>query len=296
MIKEENQINNFPEGLKHIPDPPKKLFYRGVLPDTNTKMLCIVGSRNHSSYGEKVCREIIYGLKGKNICIVSGLAIGIDTIAHKSALEIGLKTIAFPGSGLDESVLYPFQNKDLAEKIILNEGAVISEFDLLQRGAGWTFPRRNRLMAGISDATIIIEAREKSGTLITARLATDYNKNVGAIPGSIFSELSFGPNELIRQGATPIINSDNVLELLGLNTKLDDKCESINNSNVNINSLIELSREEKTIVEILKIEPRNAEQLIEITGLNIRELNTHISVLEICGLVENNEGEFIFLG
>ncbi len=307
LEKKENPIHiinfdKFPEGLRNIPDPPNKLYMRGKLPDTNTKILCIVGSRSHSSYGERVCKDLIYGLKGQDICIVSGLAIGIDTIAHKCALEIGLKTIAFPGSGLDDSVLYPAQNINLAEEILNSGGALISEFNLLQRGAEWTFPKRNRLMAGISHTIIIIEAKPKSGTLITARLATDYNKNVGAVPGHIFSELSFGPNELIRQGATPILNSDNILEILGLKTKLDNDCDEINNKNgrkevpIQPSLLLNLNQSEIKILECLRVEGHNVEQLIDKTGLLPRDLNECISNLEINGIIKNTGTEIIFLG
>lgn len=204
-----------PHQLKQISNPPQTLYIHGTLPDKNTKILCIVGARHHSAYGEKVCKELIQGLKGYDICIVSGLAIGIDSIAHKAALDSGLKTIAFPGSGLNTSVIYPLQHRDLAQEIVDRGGALISEFSPLQKAMKWTFPQRNRLMAGISQAVLIIEAERKSGTLITSKYATEYNRDVGAVPGDIYSPLSEGPHMLIRLGATPITSSKDILELLG---------------------------------------------------------------------------------
>ncbi len=204
-----------PHQLKQISNPPQTLYIHGTLPDKNTKILCIVGARHHSAYGEKVCKELIQGLKGYDICIVSGLAIGIDSIAHKAALDSGLKTIAFPGSGLDTSVIYPLRHRDLAQEIVDRGGALISEFSPLQKAMKWTFPQRNRLMAGISQAVLIIEAERKSGTLITSKYATEYNRDVGAVPGDIYSPLSEGPHMLIRLGATPITSSKDILELLG---------------------------------------------------------------------------------
>jgi len=206
---------DFPRMLSEIDSKPNKLYIRGTLPNENTKILCIVGARHHSAYGEKVCKELIQGLKGYDICIVSGLAIGIDSIAHKAALDNGLKTIAFPGSGLDTSVMYPLRHRDLAQEIVDKGGALISEFSPLQKAMKWTFPQRNRLMAGISQAVLIIEAERKSGTLITSKYATEYNRDVGAVPGDIYSPLSEGPHMLIRLGATPITSSQDILELLG---------------------------------------------------------------------------------
>jgi len=205
-----------PFQLTQIPGPPKKLYVMGVLPKPSTKIICIIGSRKYSSYGEEVTKKLISGLKGYDICIVSGLAIGIDGIAHRAAMDAGLTTIAFPGSGLNSDVIYPRQHTDLANDIVLSGGALISEFRPDQHAFRWTFPVRNRLMAGISEALVVIEAGEKSGTLITSRLALDYNKNIGAVPGDIFSPLSIETNKLIRNGATPITCSEDILEILGL--------------------------------------------------------------------------------
>jgi len=207
--------NEYPRQLLEIPQPPKELWIMGELPPSNFVYLCIVGSRKHTSYGKDSCQKLIAGLKGYPIAIVSGFAFGIDTIAHQSAIDANLPTIVFPGSGLSNNRIYPRTNFNMVQKILSSGGCFISEFEPNFKATPWAFPMRNRLMAGISKAVLIIEAEEKSGTLITARLATDYNKDVFALPGSIFSTSSKGANKLIRQGAVPITSSSDILEALG---------------------------------------------------------------------------------
>ena len=168
--------------LLEIPEPPKQLYIEGTLPPPNTVLLAVVGSRKYSSYGREACEELIAGLAGSPISIVSGLAIGMDTIAHKAALGAGLHTIAFPGSGLDRKVLHPRSNIHLAGQIVKSGGALVSEYEPTFPAAVYTFPRRNRIMAGLVKAVLVIEAGEKSGTRITARLATEYNREVLAVP------------------------------------------------------------------------------------------------------------------
>ena len=165
----------------------------------NVIYLAIVGSRRYTSYGKDICEKLIRGFKGYPIVIVSGLAIGIDTIVLRAAIENGLITIYFPGLGLDNSVLHPRTNIKLAQEIINKGGSLISEMELLWKASLYSFPQRNRLMAGISKAVLIIEAEEKSGTLITARMALDYNRDVLAVHGSAFSSNSNGTNWLIKQ-------------------------------------------------------------------------------------------------
>jgi DNA processing protein len=204
----------FPQ-LLELPQPPIQLYIRGNINSiVDTTFITFVGSRKHTDYGKRVCQNLIRGLKDYNVTIVSGLAIGIDAIAHRTAIEVGLPTIAFPGSGLAEQSVYPRQHLSLAQDILEHGGILLSELDPDEKGAPWTFPQRNRLLAGISVMTVIIEAEEKSGTLITSRLATEYNKTVGTVPGPIDSPTSFGTNELLKLGAVPITSSmDIVLEL-----------------------------------------------------------------------------------
>lgn len=211
----------FPD-LKELPQPPTLLYGRGSLERIkDTILITVVGSRNHTPYGKEVCELLIKGLAGYPVTIVSGLAIGIDTIAHEAALAAGLPTIAFPGSGLNWDALYPKQNRALAEHILQSGGMLLSEFPPDLNGAPWTFPARNRLEAGIASITIVIEAAEKSGTLITARLATEYNRIVGAVPGPITAPTSAGANWLLQLGAVPITSSIDILRELNFDIPED---------------------------------------------------------------------------
>lgn len=278
---EEIKKEDFPLGLKEIPQPPKKIYIKGNLPPTGSVYMTVVGSRKYTSYGRDVCEMLIEGLKGYPVVIVSGLALGIDTIAHKAAMRSGLKTVAFPGSGLSNKTLYPSSNRGLAESIVSQGGCLISEFEPEQPAAIWTFPRRNRLMAGISKAVLIIEAEEKSGTRITARLATEYNRDVLVVPGSIFSPVSKGTNSLIRLGATPITSKDDLLEALGF---------SIENKETVNRELEDCSEEEKMILEFLN-EPKNRDEILRTIDKPTAEINSILSVLEIKGLVKEDMGE-----
>ena len=208
--------HNFPELLKEIPDTPLRLRYEGQLPKEGNKLLAVVGSRKYTSYGREICESIISGLSGSPITIVSGLALGIDSIAHRASMQAGLQTIAIPGSGLDRKVLHPHSHVNLANEIIENGGGLISEYDDTMPSGAWAFPRRNRIMAGMCHATLVIEAEKKSGTLITSRLATEYNRDVGCVPGPINSPTSDGAHMLIRLGAALIRDANDVRELLGL--------------------------------------------------------------------------------
>ena len=206
----------FPPLLKEIPDPPNALYLRGQLPKPNMKLLAVVGSRKYTNYGKQVTESLIGGLRGYNICIISGLALGIDGIAHRAALDAGLQTLAVPGSGLNDEVLYPRSHRGLAHEILNAGGGLLSEYEPDFTATVWSFPKRNRIMAGIAHAVLVIEAGEKSGTLITSRLATDYNRDVFTVPGNIFSEGSKGPHMLIKLGATPITSSTDILLAFGI--------------------------------------------------------------------------------
>src|SRR3990167_8695121 len=218
--------NKFPKLLSEINDPPDELFLIGEIPSDDHVFLAVVGSRKFTSYGKQAAEQIIAGLKGFPIIIVSGLAIGIDSIAHNAALNAGLTTIAIPGSGLNDDVLYPASNRALAKKIVERGGALISPFKPDFKATEWSFPARNRIMAGMSQAVLLIEAEEKSGTGITARLALDYNRDVYAVPGSIFSPTSRGTNALIAGGATPITQSADLLTALGFEVRDNAKISS----------------------------------------------------------------------
>jgi len=272
----------FPKPLLEIPQPPKTLYIRGNLPNPDLIYLAVVGSRKYTSYGKDICEKLIRGLKGYPIVIVSGLAMGIDSIAHKTALEVGLTTISFPGSGLDNKVLYPRINIRLADEIVKNGGCLISEFEPKFIATLYSFPQRNRLMAGISKAVLIIEAEEKSGTLITARLALDYNRDVLAVPGSAFSSNSNGTNSLIKQGAIPVTRSEDVLVALGFEMEKQEQSDE--------EKYADCSKEEMNIIELLR-EPIERDDLIRESGMDIAKANALLSIMEIKELIKEELGE-----
>jgi DNA processing protein len=206
----------FPSLLKEIPDPPKELYYKGTLPSSSSVLIAVVGSRKYTEYGRRATESIIAGLSGYDVVIVSGLAFGIDAVAHRAALKHNIPTVAIPGSGLDLSGVYPRAHRGLAEEILKKGGVLLSEYKDGTKIYPSNFPARNRIMAGISVATLIIEAKERSGTLITARLALEYNREVFAVPGSIFSDSSVGTNSLIRDGASPVQSAHDIIEELHL--------------------------------------------------------------------------------
>ena len=275
--------SEFPYLLNEISDPPDTLYVRGALPKKGTKILCVVGTRRHSPYGRDVCETLIKGLKGYDIAIVSGLALGMDAIAHESALSAGLTTIAVPGSGLDDSVLYPRTNRLLAHDIINKGGALLSEFEATFRATPYSFPQRNRIMAGMSHATLIIEAGEKSGTLITARLAMESNRDVLTVPSSIFSRLSYGPHMLIKNGATPVTSSKDILEALHIQEKEYDK-ETLKHSDKH------LGEDEKKVLELL-LHPMPRDELLHNLDLPIKDINILLSSMELKGLITEKFGE-----
>lgn len=271
-----------PEALMEIPQPPKKLYIRGKLPSNDMVYLAVVGSRKYTSYGKDICEKIIKGLKGYPIIIVSGLAIGIDTIAHKVAMANGLTTISFPGSGLDNMALHPKSNIKLAQEIVNSGGCLISEFEPDFKATLYSFPQRNRLMAGISKAVLIIEAEEKSGTLITARMALDYNRDVLAVPGSAFSSNSNGTNWLIKQGATPVTSSEDVLIALGFNIEKPKQTDA--------EKYADCGKDEMKIIGLLR-EPMERDLLIRASGLPINEANALLSIMELKELIKEELGE-----
>lgn len=272
--------SEFPKALLEIPQPPETLFVVGELPDPSQYYyLAVVGSRKYTSYGREVCEHIIKGLAGYPICIVSGLAIGMDGIAHRAALDAGLLTIAVPGSGINQSVIYPRTHVNLAREIVENNGALLSEYEPDFRATPWSFPQRNRIMAGLCQGTLVIEAEEKSGTLITARLATEYSRTVFTVPGSIFSAPSKGTNNLLRQGATPITSAKDLLEEIGF---VEQTFGSLD---------LTMYTPEEQAVLILLDEPREREEIIALSDMQPGETLSILTVLEIKGVIEERLGK-----
>lgn len=271
----------FPPLLREISDPPKQLHQRGVMPSTDHKWLAVVGSRAMTTYGKQACRHLIEGLRGYSVVIVSGLAYGVDAEAHKAALDVGLTTVAVPGSGLDWDVLYPRANVGLAREILKAGGALLSEFKPEQRATDYTFPQRNRIMAGLSHATLVIEAKEKSGSLITAKLVTEYNRELLVVPGSIFSAESKGTHQFLRLGATAATSPEDILVALGI-AKREGPASWAELRG-------DLSPDELRVFEIIH-SPVSRDELISELELPITDANVLLSTMEIKGLIVEELG------
>ncbi len=266
----------FPPLLHEIPDPPKNLWYQGNLPPEELKLLAVVGSRKYTSYAKQVIDYLFTGLRGYPIAIISGLALGVDGLAHEAAIKNNLYTLAIPGSGLDPSVLYPSCHRQLAEDILKHGGGLLSEYSPETTAAPWTFPQRNRIMAGLTHATLLIEAGAKSGTLITARLAVDYNRELLAVPGNIFSSNSYGTHQFIKLGATVITEPEDIIIALGLEPE---------SSAVKTRSVLSLTEEK--VINLLN-EPRDKDDLIRALSLPPGEANILLMQMEMKGYIAYN--------
>ncbi len=267
---------DYPEKLKEIKNPPEVLYFIGKFVP---KELCfaVVGTRRCSSYGKEVALEIAGNLAEAGLTIVSGLAPGIDTFAHATAVERGKRTIAVLGTGLDEESIYPKENIKLAKKIVELGGLLLSEYPPGTPGSRFTFPQRNRIISGLSLGTLVIEAKEKSGALITANYAFSQKRKVFAVPGSIYSQNSKGCHFLIKRGAKLVDSANDILRELKLpslksttQTKVDGK-----------------TPEEILILNILKEEALDIEKIIERTKLKAATVASALSILEIKGKIRN---------
>lgn len=283
-MSDDNSKSRMPEILREIPQAPTRLYVRGTLPSHDTHyFLTVIGSRKYTPYGKDVCETLIRNLAGYPIVIVSGLALGMDSIAHEAAIKYGLPTVAVPGSGLADNVIYPASNQQLAKRILESGGALISEYEPDFKATNWSFPKRNRIMAGIAHATLVIECDIESGTMITAKLAMDYNRDVLAVPGSIFSDASRGTNYLIRDGATPIVTAQHILEALHINP---DNQQEKQNSAEEL-----LSNDDERVVYALLRQPHDKHDLLRKSGLPIFKATIVLSSLELKGLIKESGGE-----
>ncbi|TSA44173.1 DNA-protecting protein DprA [bacterium] len=270
----------WPAQLLEIPQLPKKLWVRGVMPPEGTKLLAVVGSRAMTQYGREACTNLITGLAGYPISIVSGLALGVDACAHKAALAAGLHTIAIPGSGLDDSVIGPRTNLGLAKDILASGGALVSEHEPQYLAHAYDFPSRNRIMVGMSHAVLIVEASNKSGTLITARLASEYNRDLLAIPHRIGDPHAFGPHLFIRLGAALVSEPLHILEVLGIPPR-EGAATGVAPS--------DLEDAELVIWSMLK-ESKTRDEILRAVDLPAGEALTALVALELRGLVKEEYG------
>jgi len=271
------QDKNYPKLLKKIKNPPEVLYLRGgVWPEENC--FGVVGTRMCSAYGKEIALEIAGDLAEAGLTIVSGLAPGIDSFSHKATLERGKRTIAVLGTGLDEKSIYPQENLKLAEKILETGGALISEYPPGTHGSEFTFPQRNRIISGLSLGVLVVEAKQKSGALITANWAKKQGRKIFAIPGPIHSLNSRGCHYLIKQGAKLVENVNDILKELNLPIKEGAK------------EITGETPEENLILGVLKGEALDIDKIIEKTKLPAATVASTLAILEIKGKVKNLGG------
>jgi len=272
---------DYPYLLAQIPDPPPYLYVAGNLPQTNTA-IAMVGSRKPTSYGRQACQKLSAQLARKGVAIISGLALGIDSAAHKGALSADSgKTVAVLGSGL--ACIYPPQNRALFEQIIRN-GAVVSEFALFARPEAHHFPQRNRVISGLSLGTVVVEAADRSGSLITARLAAEQNREVFAVPGSIDSFESAGTHQLIQQGAKLVTKADDILEEFG------QPIAPVMETPTTL-SPPSLNTEQAQIHDLLTPYPVHIDMLVKQSGLAAGTVSSILLQLELLGVVLQSSGK-----
>jgi DNA processing protein len=280
---------NYPKRLLNCFDSPSLLYYRGTADLNTSKIISVVGTRNNSAYGKMVCENLIKELSSENILVVSGLAFGIDTIAHKAALKNNLQTIAVLAHGLDR--IYPQQNKTLAKQIT-EQGGLLTDFISNTSPDKQNFPKRNRIVAGICDAVIVIESGKKGGSLITAELGNGYNKDVFAIPGRTNDPKSEGCNYLIKNNKAALINSaDDFLEMMNWSVRLRSGLEK-GSAKKQRELFIELSPDEKIVVDILQQQDSiQIDELYFKSGLSSSEVATALLMLEMQNVVASLPGK-----
>lgn len=270
---------NYPLMLKEIPSPPAILYGKGDVSLLNTKSIAVVGTRKPTHYGLDATEKIVQKLS-EFLTIISGLATGIDGRAHETTLDAEGHTVAVLGSGIDQNSIFPPQHRGLARRIVENRGAVISEYPPGTPALKEHFPQRNRIVSGLAQGVFVVEAPERSGALITARLALEQNRDVFALPGSIFSLYSRGPLTLIKEGAKCVSSAEDILEELGIEyNKM--KAEKFT---------AELEEKEKQIFEMLA-EPMGVDAIKVGTNLETPTIIATLSMLELKGLIKNIGGD-----
>jgi len=268
----------YPERLAAIGDAPPLLYVLGDLLQSDDWAVAIVGTRQASAYGREAARIIAGELAGAGVTIISGMARGIDTQAHKSAMEAGGRTFAILGSGLD--VIYPWENRGLAAEIAAH-GALISEYPLGTQPEASNFPPRNRIISGLSRGVIVVEAGEKSGALITADFAADQGRDVFAVPGSIFQRGSKGTNRLIRDGAQPVLSANEVLEALNMTSAAQ---------HIEARMLLPTDATEARLLEYLGEEPVHVDEVVRAAGMPVANVSSTLALMELKGLVRQVGG------
>ena len=284
VIEIKSKTKQYPKLLAQITDSPKQLYCRGNIKLLNSFCIGIVGTRKFTSYGKEATEHIVIGLADSRVTIVSGLAFGVDSVAHQTALDNGLPTIAVLGTGIDDKSIYPNSNLTLAQEILKNEGLIVSEYPPGSKGYKGNFPARNRIISGLSKGVLIVEAPEKSGALITTAFATEQNRDVFAVPGNIFSLNSKGPNMLIQRGAKPVFSAQDILGTYYQNLELNLQPKS---------HISTKDPAERTILAILDEKgEQTMDEIIRGSGIEAPQILAAISMLEIRGRIKQRSGKY----
>lgn len=269
---------DYPRLLREIDQSPPVIYINGTLLPSDEFAVAMVGTRRVSTYGQQVARDVSTYLAGHGLTIVSGLARGVDALAHQHALKAGGRTIAVLGSGVD--VIYPPEHRKLAQAIAEN-GAVVSDYPLGTQPEGQNFPPRNRIISGLSLATIVVEAGQRSGALITANFAVEQSREVFAVPGNVLSPVSRGTNRLIQQGAYALVSPQDVLDVLDLT-----QVEAIKTAR----QVLPADKTEAAILKILDYEPIHIDEICHRASLNIEKVSAALTMMELKGMVQHLGG------
>ena len=273
------ESDDYPSYLAEIDGPPPLLYMVGGLEDIDRWAVAVVGTRRVTPYGRQITQELVTGLVRSGVTIVSGLARGVDSIAHKTALEHGGRTLAVLGSGPDN--IYPPEHRDLAREIVRGRGAVLTEYPLGTEPEAKNFPPRNRIISGLSLGVVIVEAGDRSGATITSQFALEQGREVFAVPGNVNSPTSRGTNRLIQQGAKLVTRADDVLEELNLSMVFEHSA---------VQKALPETKEEAALFEYLTTEPIHVDSLSRATGLTSQEVSSTLTLLELKGVVRQVGG------
>lgn len=273
------QSENYPAYLREIPNPPPLLYVRGDLKESDQWAVAVVGTRRLTAYGRQITRELVSGLVRNHITVVSGLARGIDAEAHRTAVDMGGRTLAVLGSGLDS--IYPAEHRQLAQKIAAGHGAILSDYALGVQPEAKNFPPRNRIISGLSLGVIVVEAGERSGALITTKFALEQDREIFAVPGNINSPVSKGPNRLIQRGAKLVMTVEDVLEELNLTMVAEHTA---------VQMALPESAEEAELYGRLSHQPIHVDDLSRATGFSSQVVSSTLTMMELKGMVQQVGG------
>lgn len=268
----------YPSLLRQIVNGPPLIYVRGTFHENDRWAVAVVGTRQCSTYGRDATRRLVADLAGAGVTIVSGLALGIDAVAHEAALQAGGRTLAVLGSGVDQ--IYPGQNRQLGQAVI-GQGALVSEYALGTQPAAANFPARNRIISGLSLGVLVVEAAARSGALITVQFALEQDRDVFAVPGSIFSPKSEGPHRLIRDGATIVTRAEDVLEALNMQNAVEQQA---------VAAAMPETAEEVALLRLVEAEPRHIDAISRDSALALPVVSATLAMLELKGLIKQVGG------